>query len=369
MRRLPLQPLDRGPAALDPSGAGDLPSTRSLARCDAWGLLPAELAERGGGSGEATFAALQRPWRWKQGVPDLSPRLLERLETIGRELPVVQRMERSDDGATKLLLRTGADLIEAVHMPRHVAGGGRVTLCISSQVGCAMGCGFCATASMGFIRQLSAGEIVAQVLVVLSALGPRHPGELTLVFMGMGEPLHNLRQVARAIEVLSTVQGLGMASRRITVSTSGLVPQIDELGALAVRPLLAISLNATRDEQRRELMPINRRYPLGELRAALQRFPLRPRERITVEYVMLAGINDSLADAERLVAFCAAFPHHINLIPFNAHDHAPFQPPSEEHLTSFTQRVLDSGARLVTIRRSRGRDVSAACGQLVQAYG
>jgi 23S rRNA (adenine2503-C2)-methyltransferase len=367
MRRLPLRPLELDSTFAVPSGAG-APS-KAAPRSGAWALLPSELVAHGISSGAATFSALQRPWRWQHGLPDLSPRLLARLDAIGCELPVVQELERSQDGATKLLLRTGVDLIEAVHMPRHLAGGSRVTLCVSSQVGCAMGCGFCATASMGFIRQLSAGEIVAQVLVVLKALGPRHPGELTLVFMGMGEPLHNLPQVSRAIEVLSASLGLGMSSRRITVSTSGLVPQIDELGALGIRPLLAISLNATLDEQRRELMPINRRYPLAELRAALQRFPLRPRERITVEYVLLAGVNDSLADADRLVAFCEAFPHLINLIPFNAHAHAPFQPPSEEQLELFARRVIERGAGLVTIRRSRGRDVRAACGQLVQAYG
>jgi 23S rRNA (adenine2503-C2)-methyltransferase len=369
MRRLPLRPLELGSitAASNVVSAGAGRSTAG--HSDAWACLPGALVERGVASGAATFTALQRPWRWKDGLPDLSPRLLARLGGIGCELPVVFRSERSEDGATKLLLRTGGDLVEAVHMPRHVVAGGRVTLCISSQVGCAMGCGFCATASMGFIRNLSAGEIVAQVLVALQALGPRHPGELTLVFMGMGEPLHNLGQVSRAIEVLSAPLGLGISARRITVSTSGLVPQIDELGALAVRPLLAVSLNATADEQRRALMPINRRYPLADLHAALLRFPLRPRERITVEYVLLAGINDSLLDAERLVAFCEGFPHHINLIPFNAHAHAPYQPPSEQHLERFTQRVIDRGARLVTIRRSRGRDVRGACGQLVQAYG
>ncbi len=356
MKRLPLQ-------LLDPGGA-----PRERTASDAWACLPGGLAQRGITSGAATFTALQRPWRWKAGVPDLSPRLLAKLGEVGRALPAIQQLERSADGATKLLLRSGDDLIEAVHMPRHVAAGGRVTVCISSQVGCAMGCGFCATASMGFIRHLSAGEIVAQVLVVLHALGPRHPGELTLVFMGMGEPLHNLRNVSRAIEVLTEPLGLGMSPRRITVSTSGLVPQIDELGALAVRPLLAISLNATLDDQRRELMPVNRRYGLAELRAALERFPLRPRERITVEYVLLAGVNDSLADAERLVEFCRTFPHHVNLIPFNAHPHAPFQPPSEQHLERFTQLLVERGAGLVTIRRSRGRDVDAACGQLVQAY-
>jgi 23S rRNA (adenine2503-C2)-methyltransferase len=278
-------------------------------------------------------------------------------------------MERSADGATKLLLRSGPDLIEAVHMPRAVAAGQRVTVCISSQVGCAMGCSFCATASMGFVRHLSAGEIVAQVQVVLHSLGPRHPSELTLVFMGMGEPLHNLDNVARAIEVLTATQGLGLAPRRITVSTSGLVPQIAELGALPARPLLAISLNATRDEQRRELMPINRRYPLAELERALREFPLRSRERITVEYVLLAGVNDSLEDAERLARFCEGFPHTINLIPFNPHAHAEYRPPTPEQLERFSAVLIERGRGLVTIRRSRGRDVQGACGQLVQAYG
>jgi 23S rRNA (adenine2503-C2)-methyltransferase len=232
-----------------------------------------------------------------------------------------------------------------------------------------MGCRFCATASMGFVRQLSAGEIVAQVLVALSALGPRHPGELTLVFMGMGEPLHNLSNVTRAIEVLTAPAGLGISPRRITVSTSGLVPEIDELGRLSVRPLLAVSLNATRDPQRRELMPINRRYPLAELRAALERFPLRPRERITIEYVMLGGLNDGLDDAERLAEFCEPFAHLINLIPFNVHAHSPFRPPSDDQVERFARVVSERGRGLVTVRRSRGRDVQGACGQLVQAYG
>lgn len=356
MRRLPLEPL---PAA----------AAEPLAASDVWALLPAELVARGISSGAATFAALQRPWRWRAGVPDLSPRRLAAVDAYGSALPRVERAERSADGATKLLLRTGRDLIEAVHMPRSVVAGERVTLCISSQVGCAMGCHFCATASMGFVRHLSAGEIVGQVLVALHALGPRHPGELTLVFMGMGEPLHNLRNVARAIEVLTASEGLGIPPRRITVSTSGLAPQIAELGSLAARPLLAISLNATRDEQRRELMPINRRYPLAELGRALRAFPLRPRERITVEYVLLAGVNDTLDDAARLAAFCEGFPHSINLIPFNAHAHAAYRPPSEAQLERFTAALLERGRGLVTIRRSRGRDVQGACGQLVQAYG
>jgi 23S rRNA (adenine2503-C2)-methyltransferase len=328
-------------------------------------MSPGELTAAVGASGASIFAALQRPWRWTAQGPDLSPRVLQKLEPLGLVLPHIQERQLSADGATKLLLAVRGDLIEAVHMPRSV-GTGRVTLCVSSQVGCAMGCTFCATAAMGFRRQLSAGEIVAQVLVVLQALGPRHPSELTLVFMGMGEPLHNLPEVARAIQILCTPEGLDLPARRITVSTSGLVPQIAELGLLPQKPLLAVSLNATTDELRRELMPINRRYPLAELQEALKRYPLRTRERITIEYVLLAGVNDALADARRLAEFCAPFSHHINLIPFNAHEHAPFRAPDETTIHEFFGAIAGQGQSLVTVRRSRGRDIQGACGQLVQ---
>jgi 23S rRNA (adenine2503-C2)-methyltransferase len=288
------------------------------------------------------------------------------LQGLVARLPEVSERHTSTDGSTKVVVRFGDDRVEAVHMPRNV-GTGRVTLCVSSQVGCAMGCGFCATARMGFGRHLSAGEIVGQVLAVTAALGPRHPGELTLVFMGMGEPLHNLPEVARAIAVLCEPRGLGLSSRRITVSTSGLVPEIDALAGLAVRPLLALSLNATTDETRSRLMPIARRYPLTELRAALTRYPVRARERITIEYVLLAGVNDTPADAERLAAFCAPFPHQLNLIPWNAHAGADFRAPSEPELDRFARALLAKTRAVVTVRRSRGRDVGAACGQLIRA--
>jgi 23S rRNA (adenine2503-C2)-methyltransferase len=336
-----------------------------VTRAQAFALLPVELAALGVPAAEATFERLQRPWLWQAGVPVSSKGASALLGALGLELPRIVERHASVDGSTKLLLAFGEERVEAVHMPRAV-GSGRVTLCISSQVGCAMGCGFCATASMGFHRHLSAGEIVAQVLRVLAELGPRHPSELTLVFMGMGEPLHNLPEVARAIQVLCCPVGLGLSPRRITVSTSGLVPEIDELGALNPRPLLALSLNATTDEVRGELMPIGRRYGLGQLRAALSRFPLRPRERITVEYVLLQGVNDSPEDAVRLAEFCRSFPHNINLIPFNEHSLAPFRQPAEGRVDAFARALLAQGRTLVTVRRSRGRDVQAACGQLVQ---
>jgi 23S rRNA (adenine2503-C2)-methyltransferase len=336
-----------------------------VSRAQALGLLPSELSALGVPAAEASFTRLQRPWLWKRGAPLVSAGARGVLESLGLELPRIVQTVASSDGSHKLALDLGRDRIEAVHMPRAV-GGGRVTLCISSQVGCAMGCGFCATASMGFHRQLSAGEIVAQVLAVVAELGPRQPSQLTLVFMGMGEPLHNLPEVARAIRVLCSVHGLGLSPRRITVSTSGLVPEIDELGRLEPRPLLAVSLNATTDSVRQELMPIGRRYSLELLRAALRRFPLRPRERITIEYVLLRGINDSLLDAARLADFCSTFPHNINLIPFNEHPLSSYQASPEGSVDAFARGILERRPTLVTVRRSRGRDVQAACGQLVQ---
>jgi 23S rRNA (adenine2503-C2)-methyltransferase len=334
-----------------------------VSRAGAFGLLPEELAVP---ASEATFTRLHRPWLWQNGAPVVSAAANGELTTRGLSLPRIVNRQASSDGSCKLVLELGGDRIEAVHMPRRV-GSDRVTLCISSQVGCAMGCGFCATASMGFVRHLSAGEIVAQILATVHELGPRHPSQLTLVFMGMGEPLHNLPEVSRAIAVLCHPRGLGLSPRRITVSTSGLVPEIAQLGALEQRPLLALSLNATTDEVRRELMPIGRRYPLAELRAAIERFPLRPRERVTIEYVLLDGVNDSADDAARLADFCESFAHNINLIPYNEHSLAPFRASSEARVDAFARAILQRRPTLVTVRRSRGRDVQGACGQLVQS--
>jgi len=327
----------------------------------AYSALPGELALHGYKNPGHAFGCIQRPWLWQAGAPALG-RDARALASLSFALPTLLSQSRAADGSTKLLFEVeGGDRVEAVHMPR----AGRVTLCISSQVGCAMGCTFCATATMGFGRHLAAHEIVGQVLAAVHTLGPRHPGDITLVFMGMGEPLHNLAQVGRAITVLCDPAGLGLSPRRITVSTSGLVPEIAELGALEPRPLLAISVNATTDEQRSKLMPIGRRYPLAQLRGALERFPVRPRERITVEYVLLAGINDSLEDARRLAQFCASFPHQINLIPFNEHRATEFRAPSEAVVDAFARAVLGERRTVLTVRRSRGRDVGAACGQLV----
>jgi 23S rRNA (adenine2503-C2)-methyltransferase len=350
---------------LAPSAA---PDQLRASRAAAFGLLPAQLSRLGVETADASFANLQRPWLWQSDAPRLGKAARAALGSEALELPRLVERRASTDGSTKVLLELGSDRIEAVHMPRAI-GSGRVTLCISSQVGCAMGCTFCATASMGFGRHLSAGEIVAQVLCVVASLGPRHPSELSLVFMGMGEPLHNLVEVARAIAVLCDPRGLGLSPRRITLSTSGLVPELVALAQLEARPLLALSLNATTDQVRSEIMPIGRRYPLQQLKATLLAYPLRPRERITVEYVLLAGVNDSLDDAQRLADFCADFPHNINLIPFNEHPRSSFRAPGDGELDAFARALLARRPSLVTVRRSRGRDVQAACGQLVQSAG
>ncbi|HET7545234.1 MAG TPA: 23S rRNA (adenine(2503)-C(2))-methyltransferase RlmN [Polyangiaceae bacterium] len=373
--RLPIFSAATGAAATDPA-----PRRVGQDQPSAYAALPAELAALGFRNPEHAFGQLQRAWAWRAGAPLLGRDDRALAAALSLTLPRLVSQSSAEDGSTKLLFELSgpergrashateqgrsshaADRVEAVHMPR----AGRVTLCISSQVGCAMGCTFCATASMGFGRHLLAHEIIGQVLVAMHELGPRHPGDLTLVFMGMGEPLHNLSQVARAIGVLCHPAGLGLSARRITVSTSGLVPEMAELRALEPRPLLAISVNATTDEQRAALMPIGKRYPLSELRAALERFPLRPRERITVEYVLLAGVNDSLEDARRLAQFCAGFPHQINLIPFNEHRLSEFRAPSEAVVDAFARAILAERRTVLTVRRSRGRDVGAACGQLV----
>ncbi len=284
-------------------------------------------------------------------------------EHLDLELPEIVHRGGSADSATKLLLRLAdSATIEAVHMPRAVKNP-RVTLCVSSQVGCAMGCTFCRTASMGLVRNLTATEIVGQVLASVLALGPADPGRISLVFMGMGEPLHNLDSVLRAVRILCDEAGLGLSPQRITVSTAGLVSGIDALARAEVRPSLALSVNATTDEARLRTMPLTRRHGLAELRAALLRFPLRSHEKITLEYVLLEGENDRDEDAHRLAEFALGYRHVVNVIAWNAFPGVSFFTPSDARVEAFVQLLRERGC-LVTVRRSRGRDVSGACGQL-----
>jgi 23S rRNA (adenine2503-C2)-methyltransferase len=333
---------------------------------NAWAMSPEALASSGlGRHGLPSFRMLQRPWRWGSGGPVFGKRICEQLSVLGTSLPQVVETIPSDDGATKLLLGVESELFEAVHIPRSV-GTSRVTICLSSQVGCGMGCRFCATARMGLKRQLSAGEIVAQLLLSLHQLGPRHPSDLTLVFMGMGEPLANWSAVYQAIEIFCHPQGLGISPRRITLSTSGILPEITRFARSKIRPLLAISLNATTDETRRQVMPISQTYSLEDLRKVLLDYPLRPRERITVEYVLLRGINDTKADAERLANYVVGFAHQINLIVYNEFTGSPYFTPTDDEIDAFARAILATRPTLVTVRRSRGRDIQAACGQLAR---
>ncbi len=237
----------------------------------------------------------------------------------------------------------------------------RLTLCLSSQVGCTLDCGFCLTGTMGLVRNLRAHEIVEQVLGARATID--RP-VTNIVFMGMGEPLANYREVVEAIRRLIDRRGLGFSPRRITVSTSGLVPQIERLAAEGLGVNLAISLNATTDAVRDRIMPLaNRAYPLARLLAACRAFPLAPRRRLFIEYVLLAGVNDSVEDAHRLVRLLRGMRCKINLIPFNAYPGSPFVRPADDQIERFQAALVDAGL-FAFIRKSRGRDILAACGQL-----
>ena len=346
--------------AAAPEGGG-LPS--------AFGWLPEDLERLGArGRPELLFSRLQRPWTWEPSGPPLGKAARAWLLEHGDPgLPGIEEAHPSDDGATKVVLRLGdGERIEAVHMPREVRSP-RVTLCISSQVGCAMGCTFCATGAMGIRRNLSAGEIVGQVLALIRALGPAQAHSVTLVFMGMGEPLHNLDNVHRAIRILNHPAGLNISTRRITVSTSGLAPAIERLAGMWPRPWLALSLNATTDEARSRVMPVNRAWNLARLRQALDRWTLAPGEKLLVEYVLMDGENDTPEDADRLADWLGdlGHGHNINLIRMNEHAASAFREPSELRLRAFLDRLKARGC-FVTVRKSRGRDVQGACGQLLK---
>ena len=275
-------------------------------------------------------------------------------------LPVQVSRYESVDGTRRYLL--GLDdgrSVETVLMPEE----SRDTICISSQVGCPVNCKFCLTALMGLERNLTAGEIVGQVLFVISAHKlSAESDRLNIVMMGMGEPLLNLEQVLKATRLLTDKAGIAISPRRITLSTSGIIPKIVELGLEAVRPKLAISLNASTEEQRQELMPITRKYHLKDLLEACRNYPLRPWEKLTFEYVLLKGVNDTDADARRVVKLLARLNAKVNLIALNPGPGIAFETPDPERVHSFQNIV--KRAMPCFIRKPRGRDIFAACGQL-----
>lgn len=347
----------------------DQPARELSGMPSAFSLLSEDFQAMGApGRPEHIFTQIQHPRLWVEGRPRLSKEIREWLsQHCDMRLPEILERHPSEDGSTKVVLGlTDGERIEAVHMPREVKNP-RVTLCISSQVGCAMGCAFCATGAMGIKRNLSSGEIVGQVLTLLRELGPENPHQITLVFMGMGEPLHNLENVHRAIRVFNQERGLNISTRRMTISTSGLVSGIRKLAIMHPRPWLAISLNATTDEARNALMPVNRRWDLAELRSALDEWNPGPKEKLTIEYVCMEGVNDTPEDAKRLAKWMGEFKagHNLNLIRMNEHDAASFKEPGEERLNAFVAALKSLGC-FVTVRKSRGRDVQGACGQLMK---
>jgi 23S rRNA (adenine2503-C2)-methyltransferase len=299
-------------------------------------------------------------------MTNLPAALRERLASAegGRITPPrIARRFPSVDGSIRYLFSIGGEnekpaQIEAVFMPRE----GRQTICISTQAGCAVDCHFCLTAQLGLIRNLTAGEIVGQVLVALEENREQLAPQTNVVLMGQGEPLLNYDATMAAVRILLDPKGVALAPRHVTLSTSGIVPGIERLGKEKIRPSLAISLNASSDEQRNALMPINRKYPLDVLLDACRKYPLRPREYFTFEYVLLGGVNDTPEDARRVVRLIAHIRAKVNLIPWNP-GNLPYRAPTAESIEEF-QRILVEKGVPTFVRYSRGQDVFAACGQL-----
>ena len=290
-------------------------------------------------------------------LPRAFRQLLATRVHIGR--PEAVRLQRSQDGTRKYLFRLiDGEEVESVLIP----DDGRLTACISTQVGCPLACRFCLTGLMGVRRNLVAGEIVGQILALQDGL-ERGERVSNIVLMGMGEPLLNFPQVERALRILSDEYGANFSPRRITLSTAGHVPGIQKLAASDLGVNLAVSLSATTDVVRDQIMPINRRWPIAELLEACRAYPLPSRRRLTVEYVMLDGVNDSREDAKRLVDLLRGVRCKINLIPFNTAPELPDRSSPRERVEVF-QRILHDAGLTATIRESRGWDISAACGML-----
>ena len=309
-------------------------------------------------------------WAYRRNVSDLDAmtnisRSLRDLLAVNFSFPKAKIHDRqiSNDGTRKYVfeLEDGA-LVESVMIKQP----NRMTLCVSSQVGCAMACAFCRTGTMGLKRNLSTSEIIRQVVAVIDDAKNFGDGFQNIVFMGMGEPLHNFKGVTRAVKILTDPHGFAMSPRKITVSSVGLVPAIRKLAASDVEVSLAISLNATTDEIRSQIMPINERFPISELLQTIREFPLGPRKSVTMEYVMLHGVNDSRDDMKRLAKMLRGMKVKVNLIPYNENAGLGFKMPPKEWVHEW-QRGLNATGLQATIRWSKGADIKAACGQLATA--
>ena len=332
------------------------------------GLLPSQMEDLAVELGASRYRGRQlATWIYRKGAFDLGAmsdlprdfraRLAERARIA---LPEVERVTPSQDGSKKLVFRLDdGNRVSAVLMP----DDDRITLCLSTQVGCGFACEFCLTGTMGLERNLTAGEIVGQLLAANASLDPGQ--RVThLVFMGMGEPLANYAALVQSIRILTDARlGVGYSPRRLTVSTVGLVPAIERLGRESLKVNLAISLHAAGDAVRSRLMPINRSFDLETLMAAVRRYPLAPRQRVFFEYVMLDGVNDGADDARALARLLRGVRAKVNLIPFNGWEGSAFARPPLPRILAF-QSILLSAGITTTVRWSKGEDIGAACGQL-----
>jgi len=340
------------------------------------GKSPEELREflqaigEPGYRGAQIYHALYRERRFDfASMTNLPAALRERLaREAAIELPRIVRRHLSSDGTVRYVLAVGDSAngakpatIETVFMPEDA----RQTICISTQAGCAVDCQFCLTATLGLMRNLTAGEIVGEVLVALEDNRTALKPQTNIVLMGQGEPLLNYDAVMAALRILLDQKGVAIAPRHASLSTSGIIPGIERLAHEKVRPNLAISLNASSNEQRDQIMPINRKYPLEKLLDVCRKYPLKPREWLLFEYVLLGGFNDSPDDARRVVKLLANLRAKVNLIPWNPGD-LPLKRPEPERVAEFQRVLMDKGVPCF-IRDSRGQDVMAACGQLALA--
>ena len=315
--------------------------------------LPASFRERLAKEATITLPVVKQRFESSDG----SVRYLFELSGAEKERVNTEITENTEGTEKRTALKPAS--VEAVFMPSE----GRQTICVSTQAGCAVDCQFCMTAQLGLIRNLTAGEIIAQVLMPLEEHKDRLAPQTNIVLMGQGEPLLNFEAVMAALRIMLDPAGIGIAPRHATLSTSGIVPGIERLAAEKVRPKLAISLNASSDEQRDALMPINKKYPLDVLLEACKRFPRGAREYVTFEYVLLGGVNDSPEDARRVTKMMTDLGRvKVNLIPWNP-GALPFAEPTQDRVAAFHKILLDRGVPVFT-RYSRGRDVMAACGQL-----
>ena len=336
-------------------------------RKDLKDLSLSELQEWIASLGKEKYRTLQvLRWLYSEGIEsidemtNLSKRFRRELglsSFISRLLPL--RIEESRDGTKKFLFQLDDEnRIESVLIPDK----SRLTLCISTQVGCAMGCQFCLTGKKGLKRNLTLSEILNQILAARKSLA-EGISLTNIVLMGMGEPLANYENTLKALSLMAYPDAFKFSSRRITLSTVGLLPELERLAREKITFQLAISLNASNDETRSRIMPINHRYPLKDLLAFCRRFPLKPRTRITFEYVLMEGVNDSPQDARELVKRLGGIPSKVNLIPLNEASAIPFKRPSEEKIRRFQEILMESGLTAI-VRASKGSEISAACGQL-----